>query len=107
MAAPNTCRICGCTQNNACMTADGPCHWIETRLCSAPACAVHARKLTDADAFLLLKMGEAHRTVLLATGSYVERAAQMKVAVGTIKSRVNRSRAVLAKMRAEAQEQAA
>lgn len=34
----NTCRECGCTDNNACVTEDGPCYWInETRrdLCSS------------------------------------------------------------------------
>lgn len=29
------CRVCGCTQNKACRTADGPCHWVEPDLCSA------------------------------------------------------------------------
>ena len=37
-----TCRVCGCTDNNACVTVDGPCHWYPDRgdLCSAcaPAC---------------------------------------------------------------------
>ncbi len=31
------CRICGCTWDNACMTEEGPCHWVETDLCSACA----------------------------------------------------------------------
>jgi hypothetical protein len=29
------CRTCGCTDNNACMTDDGPCWWVEPDLCSA------------------------------------------------------------------------
>lgn len=29
------CRICGCTRFNACVTPEGPCHWVETDLCSA------------------------------------------------------------------------
>ena len=29
------CRICGCTQNRACMTQYGPCYWVEYDLCSA------------------------------------------------------------------------
>jgi hypothetical protein len=29
------CRVCGCTELNACLTADGPCWWVEWDLCSA------------------------------------------------------------------------
>lgn len=29
------CRVCGCTWNNACMTEQGPCWWVEDDLCSA------------------------------------------------------------------------
>lgn len=30
------CRVCGCTEDNACETAEGdPCHWAEPDLCSA------------------------------------------------------------------------
>jgi hypothetical protein len=29
------CRICGCTDSNACITEDGPCCWIWEDLCSA------------------------------------------------------------------------
>jgi len=29
------CRICGCTEDNACVTSDGPCHWVDVDLCSA------------------------------------------------------------------------
>ncbi|MDO8837992.1 MAG: hypothetical protein Q7V31_03625 [Parvibaculum sp.] len=32
--AARRCRVCGCTQNNACMTDEGPCYWIEKDLCS-------------------------------------------------------------------------
>lgn len=32
-----TCRVCGCTQNNACLTPAGPCHWVERDLCSGCA----------------------------------------------------------------------
>lgn len=39
------CRGCGCTQNNACMTEDGPCYWVETDLCSA--CAPPIDSMTD------------------------------------------------------------
>lgn len=31
------CRVCGCTWKNACMTPDGPCHWVGPDLCSACA----------------------------------------------------------------------
>ncbi len=31
----NRCRVCGCTETNACMTPTGPCHWIEPGLCSS------------------------------------------------------------------------
>lgn len=35
------CRDCGCTDDRACMTATGPCHWVERDLCSN--CADGAR----------------------------------------------------------------
>jgi hypothetical protein len=35
--AAGYCRICGCSQFNACETDDGPCGWIEEDLCSACA----------------------------------------------------------------------
>jgi hypothetical protein len=28
------CKICGCTDEKPCMTAEGPCHWILPGLCS-------------------------------------------------------------------------
>jgi len=32
------CRVCGCTDTNACVTGSGePCHWVEKDLCSACA----------------------------------------------------------------------
>lgn len=97
-----TCRICGCTEGRACLTAAGPCHWIEPSLCSAAGCAVHARAITEADAPLIVEMGKTHREVLLASGSYEDLAVQFSVPLGTIKSRINRARTELAKMRAEA-----
>ncbi len=30
-----TCRVCGCTDSTPCLTARGPCYWIEKNLCSA------------------------------------------------------------------------
>lgn len=97
-----TCRICGCTETRACMTECGACHWVETRLCSAAGCAVHARAITESDAPLIVEMGKTHREVLLASGSYEELAVQFSVPLGTIKSRISRARTELAKMRAEA-----
>ena len=31
------CRVCGCTDDRACMTTAGPCYWVEDDLCSACA----------------------------------------------------------------------
>ncbi len=31
------CKVCGCTEDNACMTPDGPCYWVEPDLCSTCA----------------------------------------------------------------------
>ncbi len=44
-----TCISCGCTDTNACMTANGPCHWVchEPPICSAPACAAILEALED------------------------------------------------------------
>ena len=30
-----TCKICGCTEDRACITSEGPCHWTAEDLCSA------------------------------------------------------------------------
>lgn len=32
---PRSCVQCGCTDNQACMTEAGPCHWVSWDLCSA------------------------------------------------------------------------
>ncbi len=29
------CRVCGCDDEHACQTPEGPCHWVEPNLCSA------------------------------------------------------------------------
>lgn len=39
------CRVCGCTQNNACVIAGVPCHWVEPNLCSA--CAPGINSMAD------------------------------------------------------------
>lgn len=31
------CKLCGCTDDRACMTPNGPCHWVKKDLCSACA----------------------------------------------------------------------
>ncbi|HEY5412167.1 MAG TPA: hypothetical protein VIJ94_15715 [Caulobacteraceae bacterium] len=42
--ARRTCRVCGCTQHNACMVSKtetnwiGPCSWVAEDLCSNPDC---------------------------------------------------------------------
>lgn len=51
MAAPKqpTCRVCGCTDDNACLDGGtGPaCHWVEEDLCSA--CVVMEAAQTQID----------------------------------------------------------
>lgn len=43
------CRVCGCTEERACATDAGPCHWVEVDLCSA-CVGVHKRPpMTSAD----------------------------------------------------------
>ena len=32
---PMVCRVCGCTDDNACLPPGGPCHWVGNDLCSA------------------------------------------------------------------------
>lgn len=39
------CRVCGCTETDACVNDDGPCGWVETDLCSA---CVGARPMKSA-----------------------------------------------------------
>jgi hypothetical protein len=29
------CKFCGCTDNNACVTEEGPCYWVKDDVCSA------------------------------------------------------------------------
>lgn len=31
----DVCKVCGCTEDNACMTDEGPCHWAMKNVCSA------------------------------------------------------------------------
>lgn len=30
-----SCRVCGCSEDTACLGPDGPCSWVEADLCSA------------------------------------------------------------------------
>lgn len=34
VAIGQRCRVCGCSDFDACMTDDGPCWWVEEDLCS-------------------------------------------------------------------------
>lgn len=43
-AKERSCRICGCTEFNACITPKGPCSWVEVDLCSNPKCISKAKK---------------------------------------------------------------
>ena len=38
-AKKRTCRVCGCTDEKACLTACGPCFWVTRNLCSGCATA--------------------------------------------------------------------
>jgi len=41
------CRVCGCTDDNACMGPEGPCSWAEIDLCSS--CAAERELVGDDD----------------------------------------------------------
>ena len=55
-ASERACRVCGCTQDHACVTDDGPCAWVEADLCSA--CARDIRTL---DAIVRAGLGETEK----------------------------------------------
>lgn len=38
-ADPGKCRVCGCTEDQACMTDDGPCHWADESQTLCSGCA--------------------------------------------------------------------
>lgn len=59
-------------------------------------------KLSEEDKPLLDKLTLPHRQILLAEGSYSQIAAAIGVAVGTVRSRLNRARAALTKARGDA-----
>ncbi len=37
MSDEGKCRVCGCTEDNACVTEHGSCHWVQENLCSVCA----------------------------------------------------------------------
>lgn len=45
-----TCRVCRCTDKKACITDDGPCHWVEKDLCSACVSKTSSKKTKKAKA---------------------------------------------------------
>lgn len=53
----------------------------------------------DGDAALIAQLSPDHQAVLLATGGVAEIAAALSLAEGTVKSRLNRARSRLAKLR--------
>jgi DNA-directed RNA polymerase specialized sigma24 family protein len=58
--------------------------------------------LTDADKPLLGKLSAKHREILGCTGSYDEIAAALNLNPGTVRSRLNRARNALERLRANA-----
>lgn len=85
---PRTCRVCGCTDDRACMTGDGPCFWIGDRddLCSACApVSDHIVSMTidwqsvPADNVATCRCGWAHREARVGGGSSIVR--RMDVAI--------------------------
>lgn len=66
------CRVCHCTEELCCITADGACHWIEADLCSACAGVAIAHEIleerfrqVDAEGYTLAH-DDAHRQGQLA-----------------------------------------
>jgi hypothetical protein len=57
MPEEQKCRVCGCTENNACVTPSGPCFWVEQDLCSNTDCLKAAHGFTlNADTLNALSM---------------------------------------------------
>lgn len=54
------------------------------------------------DPGLIEKLSQHHREILQAPGSYKEIAASLGIPLGTVRSRLNRARAALKQMQAEA-----
>lgn len=60
-AAMRACRVCGCTDDRACITALGPCHWIGADLCSACPTPTDVHPRRDAAPSLLRHMHRSPR----------------------------------------------
>lgn len=58
MSSGAKCRVCGCTDNKACTTADGPCYWIEPDLCSACTESLPSGSVLRADDMEALQKAE-------------------------------------------------
>jgi hypothetical protein len=56
------CRVCGCSQFNACVTGGVPCHWVLRDLCSACAIALPRRDLQGLVAAARAAIAEETRT---------------------------------------------
>lgn len=57
MSAQQICEVCGCTEDRACLTTAGPCHWVRPGLCSACAGVDEmALKLQPEDIEALLRL---------------------------------------------------
>lgn len=56
MSAKRTCRVCGCTEDNGCVTLSGRCHWVEADLCSA--CLERAANKSALTAMDVLRLQE-------------------------------------------------
>lgn len=67
---------------------------------SAAKRARRAFRIQPSDMELIGQLKAEHREILLCEGSYVERAARLNVAVGTVRSRLHRARAALEALRA-------
>ena len=50
-----TCRVCGCDDEHACATIEGPCTWVEPDLCSA--CVAGGPLKLGADSLAALEAG--------------------------------------------------
>ena len=55
MSNERRCRVCGCTESSACVTAAGPCHWVAEDLCSA-CDGSHPLALNPSDLSALLRV---------------------------------------------------
>jgi DNA-directed RNA polymerase specialized sigma24 family protein len=62
---------------------------------------LRALKITDADAPLIAKLPKDYQDALAMTGPYETRAVQLGVAIGTVKSRLNRARVALVAARGD------